>query len=80
MERRLLGRSRNWSVKFDRAETAWETRKQSCRRGREQYSRGRKVGAAILISDKIDFKMKLIEGVGPHRILPMPQQAYRPAS
>ena len=41
----------------------------------------RKVGAAILISDKIDFKMKLIEeGVGPHRILPMPQQAYRPTS
>ena len=42
-EQRLLGRSRNWSVKFDGAETAWETRKQSCRRGREQYSRGGEV-------------------------------------
>ena len=30
-----------WEVSkpFDGAETAWETRKQSCRRGREQYSR-----------------------------------------
>ena len=29
MERRLLGRSRNRSVKFDGAETAWEVRKLS---------------------------------------------------
>ena len=29
VEQRLLGWSRNWSVKFDGAETAWETRKQS---------------------------------------------------
>ena len=39
----LLGRSRNQSVKFDWAETAWETRKQSCHRGREKYSRGGEV-------------------------------------
>ena len=34
-----------WEVSkpFDGAETAWETRKQSCRRGREQYSRGGEV-------------------------------------
>ena len=42
-EQRLLGRSRNRSVKFDWAETAWETRKESCHRGREQYSRGGEV-------------------------------------
>ena len=47
VEQRLLGRSRNWSVKFDRAETAWETRKQSCRRGREQYSRGGEVESRL---------------------------------
>ena len=47
MEGRLLGRSGNQSVKFDWAETAWETRKQSCRRGREQYSRGREVESHI---------------------------------
>ena len=47
MEQRLLGRSRNVSVKFDRAEIAWETRKQNCRRGREQYSRGREVESHI---------------------------------
>ena len=29
VEQRPLGRSRNWSVKFDGAETAWETRKQN---------------------------------------------------
>ena len=47
MEWRLLGRSRNWSVKFDGAETAWETRKQSCHRGREQYSRDGEVESHI---------------------------------
>ena len=47
VERRLLGRSRNWSVKFEGTETAWETRKQSCRSGREQYSRGREVESHI---------------------------------
>ena len=47
VEQRLLGRSRNWSVKFDGAETAWETRKQSCRRGRDQYSRGGEVESCI---------------------------------
>ena len=47
MEQRLLGRSRNRSVKFDRAETAWETRKQSSHRGREQYSRGGEVESHI---------------------------------
>ena len=38
-----------WEVSkpFDGAETAWETRKQSCRRGREQYSRGGEVESCI---------------------------------
>ena len=38
-----------WEVSkpFDGAETAWETRKQSCRRGREQYSRGGEVESRI---------------------------------
>ena len=47
MERRLLGMSRNQSVKCDGAETARETRKQSCHRGREQYSRGGEVESHI---------------------------------
>ena len=47
MERRLLGRSRNQSAKFDRAETAWKTRKLSCHRGREQYSSGGEVESHI---------------------------------
>ena len=47
VERRLFGRSRNRSVKFEGAETAWETRKQSCHRGREQYSRGGEVESHI---------------------------------
>ena len=47
VEQRLLGRSRNRSVKFDMVETAWETRKQRCRRGREQYSRGWEVESHI---------------------------------
>ena len=47
MEWRLLGRSRNQSVKFDGAETAWETRKQSIARGREQYTKGREVESHI---------------------------------
>ena len=47
VEQRLLGRSRNLSVKFDKAETARETRKQSCCRGREQYSRGGEVESHI---------------------------------
>ena len=46
-EQRLLGRSRNRSLKFDWAEAAWETGKQSCHRGREQYSRGREVESHI---------------------------------
>ena len=46
-EQRLLGRSRNRSVKFDGGETAWETRKQSSRRGREQYSRGGEVESRL---------------------------------
>ena len=38
-----------WEVSkpFDGAETAWETRKQSCRRGREQYSRGGEVESRL---------------------------------
>ena len=47
VEWRLLGRSRNQSVKFEGAETARETRKQSCRRGREQYSRGGEVESCL---------------------------------
>ena len=47
VEQRWLGRSRNQSVKFDWAETAWETRKQSSHRGREQYSRGGEVESHI---------------------------------
>ena len=47
VEQRLLGRSRNWSVKFEGTETSWETRKQSRRREREQYSRGTEVESHI---------------------------------
>ena len=47
MEQRLLGRSRNQSVKFDGEEKAWDTRKQSCHRGKEQYSKGGEVESHI---------------------------------
>ena len=38
-----------WEVSkpFDGAETAWETRKQNCHRGREQYSRSGEVESCI---------------------------------
>ena len=42
VEWRLLGRSKNQSFKFDGAETAWETRKQSVAVGREQYAKAGK--------------------------------------
>ena len=85
MERRLLGRSRNPSVKFDEAETAWETRKQSCQ---EEGSNTLGVGKWKAASEGTWEKSLVCaragegteEGVGPHRIPPMPQQAYRPAS
>ena len=76
-----------WEVSkpFDGAETAWETRKQSCRRGREQYSRGGEVesrlrgnlGESLVCAPAGEGRE---EGVGPYRTPPTPQQAYRPAS
>ena len=85
-EWRLLGRSRNQSVKLDGAETAWETRKQAeCCRGWEQYAKGREVESHIRgtwekgrVSASVGEGRE--EGVGPHRILPTPQLAYWPTS
>ena len=41
------GASRNRSVRFDWAETAWEARKQSIVAGREQYAKGWEVESSI---------------------------------
>ena len=43
----MLGRSRNQSVKFDGAEIAWETRKQSIVGAGEQYAKGGEVESHI---------------------------------
>ena len=85
VEQRLLGRSRNWSVKFDWAETAWETRKQSIARGGSNTLRVGKWKATSEGTWEKSWVCASVgegreEGVGPHRILPMPQQAYQPAS
>ena len=85
MEQRLLGRSRNRSVKFDGAETAWETRKQSLAGGGSNMLRA---GKWKVTSEGTWEKSRACarvrkgreERVGPHRILPTPQRAYRPAS
>ena len=77
MEQRLLGRSRNRSVKFDRAETAWETRKQSIAGGGSNMLR---VGKWKTTSEGTWEKSRVCacvgegreEGVGARRILPMP--------
>ena len=85
MERKLIGRSRNRSVKFDGAETAWETRKQSILGGGSNMLRAGKWKA----TSEGTWEKSLVcaragegreEGVGPHRIPHTPQQAYRPTS
>ena len=81
----MLGRSRNQSVKFDRAETVWETRKQSIKGGGSTTLR---VGKWKATSKGTWEKSRVCtnvgegreEGVGPHIVLPMPQRAYWPAS
>ena len=85
MEQRLLGRSRNQSVKFDGAETAWKTRKQSIAGGGSNTLRVGKWKATSegtweksLVCARAGEGRK--EGVGPYRIHPTPQQAYRSAS
>ena len=85
MDWRLLGRSRNWSVKFDGAETAWETRKQSIAGGGSNTLRA---GKWKVISQGTWEKSQVChsagegreEGVGPHIIPSLLQQAYRSAS
>ena len=85
VERRLLGRFRNQSVKFNWTETALETRKQSVTGGGSNTQR---VGKWKAISEGTWEKSQVCthvgegreEGMGPHRIPPMPQQAYRPTS
>ena len=78
MERRLLGRSRNQSVKIDGAETAWETKRKNIAWGGSTRLR---VGKWKTTSEGTWEKSQVCacvgeereEGVGPHRILPMPQ-------
>lgn len=88
---RLLGGSRKQSVRFDGAETAWETRKQSIiAGGREQYAKGWEVESHIRgnLGEEVDLQERQgasvgegrEEGVGHHRLLPMPQQAHWPTS
>ena len=85
VEQRLLGRYRNQSIKFDMAEIAWETRKQSVMGGQSNMLRAGKQKAT---SEGTWEKSRVYaslgegreEGVGHHRILPMPQETYQPAS
>ena len=84
VEWRLLGRWRSWSEKFDGAETAWETIKQGVAGGGSNMLRAGKWKATSEGTWEKSWVCASVgewrEGVGPHRILPMPQQAYRPAS
>ena len=85
MEWRLLGRSRNRSVKFDGAETAWETRKQSIAGGGSNTLRAGKWKATSEGTWEKSWVCASAgegreEGVGPQRILPMPHRAHWPAS
>ena len=77
VEWRLFGRSRNQSVKFDGAETAWETRKQSIAGGGSNTLRAGKWKATSEGTWEKSWVCASFgegrEGVGPHRILPMPQ-------
>ena len=75
---RLLGRSRNWSVKFDGAETAWETRKKSIAGGRSNMLRAGKWKTTSEGTWEKSWVCASVgegreEGVGSHRIPPMPQ-------
>ena len=76
VEQRLLGRSRNQSVKFDRAETAWETRKQSLTAGGNNMLRAGKwkvTSEGTWEKSQVCVGEEREEGAGLHRILPMPQ-------
>ena len=84
VEQRLLGRSSNQSVKFEGAETAWETRKQNiARRGSNTLRAGMWKATSEQTWEKSWDCTSVVEGregVGPHRILPMTQRDYWPAS